>query len=130
METFVGIAVILSCPLYWGTKYFSNYIDAWKKWGAFSKLSAVLFTLYIIFIFVLDSEELHALAFAGSRKSIPFLDFFLIPSVGFGLAMFPRAAAEQFSEEVEKRIDWLNVPALIGWFIQLYLLVVLFTKQI
>lgn len=125
METILGLCTVLSVPLYYGVKHFLYIYEPFSRshWGIFQGLSLILLLLYCILILKIGCDALYALSPQNPKKAAYFLQFFIIPSVGFAFSLFPKIAVENFKVETELVMKWLNIPALIGWLIVLNLLV-------
>lgn len=129
METLLAIIVLLSLPCYLGFRHMLEYYDApfsKDNFGIGAALATVLLVLYIISFFYLRIDELYDLS--EGRKRDKFAIFFIEPTIGFGIAIFNKVAAEymfnfntlssiKFLKEICTFVGWLLIIRLIGVFI-------------
>ncbi len=125
MEIIFALTFLFSVPLYLGARHIIEYYDApfsRENFGKASLLATVLYLLYLIAFLRLGTDGLYELKEFGSivRK---FSIFFIYPSIGFGLAIFPKLASEYIFNAYSMAL--LNFQyqlcSLIGWLLIIYL---------
>ncbi len=116
MDLFISILVLLTFPILFGVKHYLEY-EAFSSnlWGNAEKIATILFLVYLTVIIIVGKE--HAYTYYESvpdHKKFP--SFFVSPSLGFGIAMFPRGAAE-FSGSYARlaAVGMTRALSLIGW---------------
>ncbi|BCO17633.1 hypothetical protein KUC3_04900 [Alteromonas sp. KC3] len=121
METLISTVVLISIPSFFAVRHFNEYgtFDDPKIWGRAEKIASLLFALYLGMILVLGKSGIYSFYEPVSTIRDPrFMFFFLFPSIGFGIAMFPRVAAE-FSQNYLPMLqsDMLKYFSIYGWLI-------------
>jgi hypothetical protein len=129
MEIIFALICLLSAPLYLGARHIIEYYDApfsKENFGKASLLAAVLYFLYLATFLRLGTDGLYELKQFGNVVK-KFSTFFIYPSIGFGLAIFPKLASEYIFNAYSMAL--LNFQyqlcSLIGWLHIIYLACVL-----
>ena len=97
METLISIVVLIAIPIFLAVRHLDEYgtFDDPKIWGNGEKIASSLFVFYLGMVLVLGKSGIYSFYDPVSSIRDPrFMFFFLFPSIGFGIAMFPRVAAE------------------------------------
>jgi hypothetical protein len=129
MEALVGFIILLSFPLYFGYQhisYFSESPFSYRYFGITSILASVLFLLYLFLFFYLGLDGLYELTRRG-RKSFNIVSAFLLPSIGFGIAIFNIMAADfmkDFEDPSANKYYRTNrlTACILGWLIIAFLM--------
>jgi len=125
MEYTFAIICLLSLPLYLGFRHSVEYYEgpfSKENFGVSSLLALILFCSYFVIFINLGIEELYELKELG-RQSRKFATFFIYPSIGFGLAIFPKMASEYIFDAFSMaslRFQF-QLCAFIGWLLIAYL---------
>lgn len=121
METLISIVVLITIPIFFAVRHVDEYgtFDDPKIWGNAEKFASSLFLLYLGMVLVLGKSGIYSFYEPVSSIRDPrFGFFFLFPSLGFGIAMFPRVAAE-FSQNYLPMVQsgMLKYFSIYGWLI-------------
>ena len=119
METLISIVVLIAIPTILAVRHFNEYgsFDQPNIWGASEKVATALFLIYVGMVLALGKSGIYSFYEPVSQIRDPrFTLFFLMPSFGFGIVMFPRIAAE-FSENYLPmlRSGMLRYFGIYGW---------------
>ncbi|WP_070123166.1 hypothetical protein [Alteromonas confluentis] len=119
METLISIVVLIAIPAVLAIRHFYEYgsFDQPNIRGASEKAASALLVIYVGMVLVLGKSGIYSFYEPVSHIRDPrFVLFFLLPGFGFGIAMFPRIAAE-FSENYLPmlRSGMLRYFGIYGW---------------
>ena len=124
METLVQLVVLVSLPIYLGVRHYSEYESFDNTlWGLSEKFATGLLLAYVCFFLLVGKEYLYSLQEFGAdyRK---FSTFFIYPSFGFAIAMFPRIAAEYCDNYIDLAAAGMcRVVSIFGWLLLVFLLI-------
>jgi hypothetical protein len=119
MESVFAVTVLLFVPCFLGVKHIFVYYDSpfsMKNFGVGSIVALFLFVLYLVLFFHLGIDGLYELS-EERRYRDKFFILFVLPSFGFGIAIFNLIAFEYLrgyeshaSTKLQKEIS-----ALVGW---------------
>lgn len=135
MEALVGFIILLSFPFYLGYKhisYFSKAPFSYRYFGITSILASVLYLLYLLLFFYVGLDGLYELTWRG-RKSFTTVSAFILPSFGFGIAIFNVIAVDFIntingpSTNTYYRRNRVTV-GILGWFIIGFLMWVMYNN--
>ena len=125
MEITFAIICLLSIPLYLGFRQLVEYYDgpfSKENFGLLSLLALIIYFVYFGVFIYLGIDGLYELKELG-RQSRKFATFFIYPSIGFGLAIFPKITSEyifdafsmaslRFQYQLCSFIGWLSIAYL------------------
>ena len=118
--------ILISVPVILGAKHIYEYSIIIDKYtfGYPERIAALLFILYIIFIVFLGMEKLFELQ-TYARGGRRYMTFFVYPSFGFGLAIFPKAASH-FTGMYDQLAStgMARGVAIWGWFAIVYVAII------
>ena len=127
MDNLVALIILVLIPIFFGYRYVTEFHEPFSRqnWQFHNWLAALFYVGYLTLFFVHEKHGLYALStyITESRK---FFTFFVLPSIGFGLALFPKVASE-FTKDHFKlvQVGIVNFAAFWGWLIVLYLLLII-----
>ncbi|NVK57204.1 MAG: hypothetical protein HWE26_16505 [Alteromonadaceae bacterium] len=129
METLISIAVLVSVPIFLALRHYDAYgtFEDSNIWGKSEKLALMIFMLYIAMVIVLGKSGIYTFYEPITAiRDHRFVYFFCAPGLGFGIAIFPRVAAE-FSQLYLPMLKTgtLKYFAIFGWLIIVALTLVL-----
>lgn len=125
--SYLLLLVLLIPCIFFAYRHWRDYVEQsfWYDWKFGQYVGLAGFVCYLILYMALGVDRLYSFQNLSLSRNIT--TFFIAPGVGFALIIFPRVAAEFFSENVEHLVDRINFPAVIGWVLVSYtLLVILF----
>lgn len=129
MEYLIAFICLCSLPVYFGYRHFLEYWESSLSKENFSLVSWVALILlfsYFGLVIYMGIDELYELKEAG-RESRKFITFFIYPSVGFGLAIFPKIASEYIFNAFSMNMLRIQnqLCSFMGWLLIFYLVFVL-----
>lgn len=129
MEHLIAFICLLSLPIYLGYGHFFEYWEcslSKENFNVTSWAALILFCSYFGVVIYAGIEELYKLKEVG-REYRKFITFFIFPSVGFGLAIFPKIASEYIFNAFSTNTLRLQnqLCSLAGWILIIYLVSVL-----
>lgn len=94
LDEILAILTLISIPTFLGLKFLHEYQNDWSNHWYFSeKLASILFALYLLLVLFVGRNEIYSLAASGVSHH-KFMTFYALPSLAFGIAMFPKSAIE------------------------------------
>jgi len=129
MEYTFAIICLLSIPVYLGFRHVREYYEnpfSKENFGIDSLLALITYFSYFCIFIYLGINGLYELNELG-RQSRKFATFFIYPSIGFGLAIFPKIASEYLLEafSINSLRFQYQLCAFVGWLLILYLVSIL-----
>lgn len=130
IEDIFAVICLLSVPSFLAVKYFSEYYEGTVSLGMFGFWPSIALILYLIYLglyFFLGIDGLYELN-DFQRENRKYQTFFLCPTIGFGLAIFPKCATEYiFNYWSFSEFDvYVKYTAFTGWSLILYVASVIF----
>ena len=120
MESVFALCVLLCCPLILGCVHFREFesFDNPRVWGRREKVAALIFVFYVGLTIGLGKADIYWLYGDYIGRDSRFFVCFVLPSIGFAIAMFPRAAIELNNDYWGlKKGSTLRDFAYVGWLI-------------